>query len=320
MRKTLARLLFATAAAWLLTPAHAEYPDKPVTIVVPYGPGGGTDLLARVLAEQLSARLGQSFIVENAPGAGGTIGTRRVMNAKADGYTLLLGSGSELELMQITDPDAKLGQWTALAPVGLIGTQPMVLVGRSSLPAKNTDELVALLRANPGKFSYASAGVGTQLHILGELLKMSARLDVTHVPYKGAGPILSDLEGDHVDLAVMVLPSVLSQIRSGKIIAFGVSDTRRSPAAPEIPTLNESKAFANVDMKIWYGLFGPAGLPQSVADRLDAAMREALKQPAIRQKLLDMAITEAADPSAAQLLEVKQSGLDKIRTVFKAIK
>jgi tripartite-type tricarboxylate transporter receptor subunit TctC len=320
MRKTLARLLFATAAALLLTPAHADYPDKPVTIVVPYGPGGGTDLLARVLAEQLSARLGQSFIVENAPGAGGTIGTRRVMSSRADGYTLLLGSGSELELMQITDPDAKLGQWTALAPVGLIGTQPMVLVGRSSLPAKNTDELVALLRANPGKFSYASAGVGTQLHILGELLKMSARLDVPHVPYKGAGQILGDLEGDHVDLAVMVLPSVLSQIRSGKIIAFGVSDTRRSPAAPEIPTLDESKAFGNVDMKIWYGLFGPAGLPQPVADRLDAALREALKQPAIRQKLLDMAITEAADPSAAQLLEVKRSGLDKIRTVFKAIK
>jgi tripartite-type tricarboxylate transporter receptor subunit TctC len=320
MWKQLNRILVAALAALTLGLAHADYPERPVSIVVPYGPGGGTDLLARLLANEMSTQLGQKFIVENVPGAGGVVGTRRVMEAKADGYTLLMGSGSELELMQITDPQAKLERWTPLAPVGLIGTQPMVLVGRSTLPAKTTDALIAALRAEPGKYSYASAGVGTQLHILGELIKSSARVDIRHVPYKAAGQILTDVVGGHVDLAVMVLPSVLPQMRSGQLIAYGISDTQRSPAAPQIPTLDESASLKNIDMKIWYGLFSPAGVPAPIAEKINGAMRAALKQPAVQAKMLDMAVSAAPDPSAAKLMAIKQDGLAKIRTVFEAIK
>ncbi|VTU32094.1 Argininosuccinate lyase [Variovorax sp. SRS16] len=320
MWKQLNRILVAAAAVLTLGLAHADYPERPVTIVVPYGPGGGTDLLARLLAAEMSTQLGQKFIVENVPGAGGVVGTRKVMESKADGYMLLLGSGSELELMQITDPQAKLERWTPLAPVGLIGTQPMILVGRSTMPARSTDALIAAMRADPGKYSYASAGVGTQLNILGELIKSSARVDMRHVPYKAAGQILTDVVGGHVDLAVMVLPSVLPQIRSGQVIAYGISDTQRSPAAPEIPTLDESTTLHDIDMKIWYGLFSPAGVPAPIADKINGAMRAALKQPAVKTKLLDMAVTAAPDPSAARLMAIKQDGLAKIKTVFEAIK
>jgi tripartite-type tricarboxylate transporter receptor subunit TctC len=320
MYKQLNRILVAAAALLTLGLAHAAYPERPVSIVVPYGAGGGTDLLARLLASEMGTQLGQKFIVENVPGAGGVVGTRRVMEAKADGYTLLLGSGSELELMQITDPQARLERWTPLAPVGLIGTQPMILVGRNTLPAKTTDALIAALRAEPGKYNYASAGVGTQLHILGELIKSSAKVDMRHVPYKAAGQILTDVVGGHVDLAVMVLPSVMPQVRNGQLIAYGISDTQRSPAAPEIPTLDESASLRNIDMKIWYGLFSPAGVPAPIVQKINAAMRAALKQPAVQAKLLDMAVTAAPDPSAARLMAIKRDGLAKIKTVFQAIK
>jgi tripartite-type tricarboxylate transporter receptor subunit TctC len=293
-----------------------QFPQRMISLVVPYGAGGGTDLLARVLAEELTTRLGQKVLVENIPGAGGMVGTQKAMSSPADGYTLLLGSGSELELAQITDPGAKLGRWTPPAPVGLIGTQPMVLVGRPDLPANNIEELVRLAKSRPGKLSYASAGVGTQLHLLGELLNASAGIDLVHVPYRAAGQIAADVIGGHVDLAVMVLPTTLAHLRTGKLKAFGVSDARRSPSAPDIPALAEFPPFREVDMKIWYGVFAPQGVPAPVLGRLTKELGAAVRAPSVQAKLMEMAVSTPEDTSAQSLEAVKSAGLARMKSVF----
>ncbi|HVZ42638.1 MAG TPA: tripartite tricarboxylate transporter substrate binding protein [Ramlibacter sp.] len=315
------RTMLAGLGACLLPMAtHAQdaYPHRLVNVIVPYGAGGGTDILARVIADELTTRMGQKFLVENVAGAGGVIGTQKVMSSPADGYQLLVGSGSELELMQITDPTVQLGNWKPLAPVALVGTQPMVLVGRTSLPFSTADELVAYAKSHPGALSYASAGVGTQLHLLGELLKASAGIDMTHVPYKAAGQIATDVVGGHTDLAVMVLPSALPHIRSGKMKVFGVSETRRSPAAPDITTLAESAPFKGVDMAIWYGVFAPGGTPAAIVDRLGKEIGAAAHAPAVQAKLIPLAVAVADDNSAANLERMKREGLAKLRRLYEA--
>jgi tripartite-type tricarboxylate transporter receptor subunit TctC len=316
-RALLAALAAAGLAPWT---AHAQetYPQRMVSVVVPYGAGGGTDILARVIADELTTRMGQKFLVENVAGAGGVIGTQKVMSSPADGYRLLVGSGSELELMQITDPGAQLGHWSPLAPVALVGTQPMVLVGKPSLPASDASELVAYAKAHPGALSYASAGVGTQLHLLGELLKSTAGIQMTHVPYKAAGQIATDVVGGHMDLAVMVLPSALPHIRSGKMKVFGVSENRRSPAAPDIPALSEFAPFKGVDMKIWYGVFAPHGTPATIVDRLAREIAAAAHASAVQGKLVALAVAVDDDNSAAHLERVKREGLARIKTLFEA--
>ncbi len=311
-------VLAATAAAMSAGVCAQEYPlAKPVTVVVPYGAGGGTDALARLVAKELGERMKQSFVVENVAGAGGVIGTQKVMNAPADGYTLLVGSGSELEITRLTDPaSAPAGKWTPLAALGLIGTQPMVLVGKTALPFNTTDQLIDHLRKQPGSLSYASAGVGTQLHLLGELTKQVGKFDMVHVPYKSGAQIATDLVGGHVDLAVMVLPTVVAQIKAGKVKAFGISDTARSAAAPELPTLNESRYLQDVDMKIWYGLFAPAGTPPAVGQAIARQLVAVLQAPDVKAKLADLAITPAADTSPSALAALKQSQLARIGKVI----
>ncbi|MCJ0764229.1 Bug family tripartite tricarboxylate transporter substrate binding protein [Variovorax terrae] len=322
MKRIFLKAVLAAAAAGLSVCALAQdYPlAKPVTVIVPYGAGGGTDALARLVAKELGARMNQSFVVENVAGAGGVIGTQKAMAAPADGYTLLVGSGSELEITRLTDPAAVPGRWTPLAALGLIGTQPMVLVGKAALPFNTTDQLIEHLRQHPGSLSYASAGVGTQLHLLGELTQQVGAFGMVHVPYKSGAQIATDLVGGHVDLAVMVLPTVLAQIKAGKVKAFGVSDNVRSAAAPEVPTLNESRYLDDVDMKVWYGLFAPAGTPPAVGQAIARQMVAVLQAPEVKAKLADLAITPAADTSPAALAALKQSQLARIGKVIEATK
>ena len=289
LTRTLASLIAATCLAG--TAIADTYPSKPITLIVGYTPGGSVDLVARTVAEELGKRLGQPVVVENAAGAAGTIGAAKAVRAAPDGYTLLLGSGSEISIARLTSPSVKYDGQKDLQPVTLVGTQAMVLVGANNVGAKNTDELLAYAHANPDKLSFASSGVGTPLHLTGELVKQQARISMEHVPYKGAGPMLTDLLGGQIPLAVLVLSSALPHIKTGKIKVFGVTEARRAATLPDVPTLAESKALNGVDMGVWFGVFAPARTPDAITARLDKEMAEVLKQPSVRNKLSESGVT-----------------------------
>jgi tripartite-type tricarboxylate transporter receptor subunit TctC len=256
------------------------------------------DFVARTIAPELGRRMGQPIVIDNAAGASGTIGTQKVVNATADGYTLLLGSGSEISIARLTNAAVRYDGVRDLSPLVLIGTQPMVLVGKADIVAKTTDELVAAAKASPGKLSFASAGTGTPLHLAGELINQQGRIQILHVPYKGAAPMVNDILGGQIDLAVLVLSSAMPHIKAGKVRAFGVTEAKRSKAAPDIPALAETKALEGVDMGVWFGLFAPAKLPSAVADRLQKELLATLAEPSIRTKLTDAGVDVIAAPAA----------------------
>lgn len=266
------------------------WPAKPISLVVGYTAGGSVDLVARTIAPELGKRLGQSVVVDNLGGAGGTIGAAKVVKAEADGYTLLMGSGSEVSIARLTNPAVRYDGEKDLAPVTFVGTQPMVLVGKAALAANNADELIALARAQPGKLSYASSGVGTPLNLAGELIKQQGKVSITHVPYKGAPAMATDLLGGQIDLAVMVLSSALPHIQAGKVKAYGVTETRRAAVAPNVPALAESAALKGVDMSVWFGLMAPANTPKAVVERLNTEMQAVLAMPEVRRKLAEAGV------------------------------
>jgi tripartite-type tricarboxylate transporter receptor subunit TctC len=284
------RIFSASVAALGMTIAHAQYPTKPVTIVVGYPAGGSVDLAARTLAAGLAKGLGQPVIVENVGGAGGTIGAQKAVTAAADGYTLLLGTNSEIAIARLTNSAIKYDGLKDLAPIGLIGTQPMLLVARSGLGAKSTDELLAMAKKAPGKLTYASSGVGTPLHLAGEMVNQIGGVSLLHVPYKGAAQMTTDILGGNVDLAMFVLSSALTHVKSGKLVPLGVTESKRSPSAPEIPTLNESKALEGLDMGIFFGLFAPAKTDRAIIERLEKEMIAALSEPELAKKLTDAGV------------------------------
>jgi len=295
MKKPLLRVSATLVLALLSSMALADtYPSKPITVIVGYSPGGSNDLIARTVSEELSKRLGQPVLVENAAGAAGTIGAAKTVRAPADGYTLLLGSGSEISIAKFTTPSIKYDGQKDLAPITMVGTQPMVLVGANNLAPKNTAELLTYARANPDKLSFASSGVGTPLHLTGELIKQKAKISMEHVPYKGAGPMLTDLLGGQIPLAVTVLSSSLQHIKAGKIKVYGVTETRRAAVLPDVPALAETKDLAGLDMSIWWGFFAPVKTPDEIVQRLNKELTEALKSPAVVQKLTESGVVLSA--------------------------
>lgn len=318
--RSIVRTAAAAAACFglLLGSVQAEtYPSRTVTLIVSYPPGGSVDLIARVLAPELSKRLGQPVVVENYGGGGGTIGAAKAVKASPDGYTLLVGSGSEISIAKLTNPSVRYDGQRDLAPISLLGTQPMVLVAHPSVQAKNADEFVALAKAKPGRFNYASSGVGTPLHLAGEYISTQGNIELTHVPYKGAGPMIIDLAGGQIELGVMVLSSALPYVKSGKLKAFGTTEAARSPAAQDIPSLNESKAFKGVDMGVWFGLFAPAKTPTPIVTRLHKELIEALSDPAVKAKLMESGVRPVgSDP--AQLAEFIKGETEKYRRIVAA--
>ena len=295
MKTPLLRVSATLVLALLSSMALADsYPSKPITVIVGYSPGGSNDLIARTVSEELSKRLGQPVLVENAAGAAGTIGAAKTVRAPADGYTLLLGSGSEISIAKFTTPSIKYDGQKDLAPITMVGTQPMVLVGANNLAPKNTAELLTYARANPDKLSFASSGVGTPLHLTGELIKQKAKISMEHVPYKGAGPMLTDLLGGQIPLAVTVLSSSLQHIKAGKIKVYGVSETRRAAVLPDVPALAETKGLEGLDMSIWWGFFAPVKTPDEIVQRLNKELTEALKSPAVTQKLTESGVVLSA--------------------------
>jgi len=270
------------SAALLLgaaTAALAEYPEKPITVVVPFAAGGPTDKVARDLGDVLRKQLGQTIIIENVGGAGGTLGAAKVAKAAPDGYTVLLhhiGMATSPALYRKLPYDT-LGDFEYL---GMINEVPMTLVGRSTLPAGNMPELLKWIDANKGKINLANAGLGAASHLCGLLFQQAVKVDMTTVPYKGTAPAMTDLLGGQVDLMCDQTTNTTSQIESGKVKAFGVTTSKRlhTPALAKLPTLDES-GLKGFSVAIWHGLYAPKGTPKAVQDRFNAAVRAALKDP-----------------------------------------
>jgi len=284
-RRHATALLACGLALLTAGPAQAQdYPAKPITLVVGYPPGGSTDLMGRLVGAELSTRLGQPVVIENLGGAGGTIGAQKVASAAPDGYTLLVGANNELAIAKLVTKTVKYDP-ASFTPIGLIGSQPMVLVAATSTGVKNASDFTQLVKKNPGKFSYGSSGVGTALHLAGEMVKEQAGLFMTHIPYRGVAPLTNDLVGNNLEFGVFVLSSGLPHIKTGKVIALGTTEAKRSPATPDIPALAESPQFKNVDIGVWFALMAPANLPKPVHDKLRKALTDALQSPEFRKKL-----------------------------------
>lgn len=274
--------------------AMAAFPDKPIALVVPFAPGGSSDIIGRSLGQHLSGRLGQPVVIENVGGAGGTIGTAKVVRAKPDGYTVLLGSGSEILINKIINPKTPYDATKDLVPLAFVGTGSMVLVAKAALPASTLADVLKLARARPDTLTYGSAGNGTPMHVAGELLKIRGNVSMAHVPYKGAAPALADLIGGQIDLAVSTLSAALPYIRSGKIKAIAVTTGKRTELAPEIPAIADTQGFEGFDLGVWFGLFAPAGTPSEATLKLSADAQAALQDPALRKRLAEVGITPSS--------------------------
>ena len=286
-RAAIASALVAAFAASTALPALAadDYPSKPITIVVGYPPGGSTDLVGRLVGTELGNRLKQTVVIENLGGAGGAIGAQKVSKAPADGYTLLVAANNEMAIAPLINKAIKYNVFKDFAPIGLVATQPMVLVASNSTGVKTAGDFVKLVSANPGKYSYGSSGVGTALHLAGEMIKENGKLEMTHVPYKGVAPLTNDLVGNNLEFGMFVLSSGLPHIKAGKVVALGTTEAKRSAVTPDIPALAESPQFKNVDINSWFALMGPANLPAPVAAKIKAALNDTLQSPEFRSKM-----------------------------------
>lgn len=286
------RTLFATAIAALAValapagPAAAQdFPTRPVTLVIPFAAGGSTDLVGRLIAERMAAELGQPVVVENKGGAGGNLGAAQVAKASPDGYTILMGTVATHALNPALYKKMPYDPVTSFAPVSLLVVVPNVLVVNPNFPAKTTEELIALLKKDPGKYSYASSGNGTPLHLSGELFKSMADVDMQHIPYQGAGPALVDVLSGQVPIMFDNLPSSTSHIKSGKLRALGVTTAKRAPSFPDVPAIAE--AVPGYETYTWNAVFAPAGTPPEVVAKLNAAANKALADPKVQARLAD---------------------------------
>jgi tripartite-type tricarboxylate transporter receptor subunit TctC len=286
--RRLSSVIALTVSALLLAPSAfgQTYPARPITLIVPYAPGGSVDAVARVIAPRLGERLGQNIVVENVAGAGGVTGTQRAARAEPDGYTLLFSVESTMAIAKLVQPSVvQYDSQKDFQPITMIGKSPLVLVGKNSLPAKNLAELMALLRANSAKFSYATSGVGTSLHVAGEMINIEGNVRMQHVPYRVGAQIVTDMMGNHVDLAVLPLVMALPAHRAGNVRIFAITEPARSPLAPDLPSIAEQPELKNVNITVWFGLFAPAKVPAAIADRLQQAVAAVIKEPDTRTKL-----------------------------------
>lgn len=287
MNKPLLSLVVA-AALPLSSWAQSAWPDKPVTVVVPFGAGGGVDAAARIVMPKLAERLGQQVIIENVPGASGTIGTQRVAKAKPDGSTLLFAVASPINVAPLVAPSTvRYDALKDLVPIAPVAVSPFVLVGKPGLPAANTAELLALARRQPGKLTYGTDGFGTSLHVTAALITATAGVDILHVPYKSGPQVLTDVAGGQVDLAVLPVALVQGMAKEGKVKAFGVTSKKPTEALPGVPSLSDTPALATLDVESWMGLLGPAGLDPAIVARLNKEVATVLTDPAVQKQLAD---------------------------------
>jgi tripartite-type tricarboxylate transporter receptor subunit TctC len=281
------RILALLAAAALANPWAVQaqgYPEHPIRFVVPYPPGGGTDVIARIVQGRLQAALGQNIVIDNKGGAGGSVGTDIVAKAAPDGYTVLFTLNSHTVNPAIY---AKLPFDTLkdFEPVGTVASLPQILVANPQFPANSVAELIALAKARPGTLAYASVGVGSPGHLAGELFKLRTGTQMTHVPYRGGGPAVTDVMGGQVPLLWVSIPAAAQFVKTGKLKALGVSTLKRSAAFPDVPTIQEG-GVPDFEVDSWYAMFVPAKTPKAVIDKLNRALNTTLQDPEIREKLL----------------------------------
>lgn len=290
-RTALVSTFFATLLVALAPIAGAQsYPTRPIRLVSPFPPGGGSDINARLLAEPLGAALGQTVVVDNRPGAGGRLGLDLVAKATPDGYTLVLG-GIGMAIQRAIYRSLPYDTLRDFIPISLLAEQPNIMVAHPSVAAKSFQEFIALARSQPGKLSYGSAGVGTGTHLAMEMLLMSQKVELLHVPYKGTGPALTALLSNEISVYLSTFASALPHVKADRLRAFAVTTAKRASTLPQVPTIAES-GVPGYEYSTWYGLLAPAGVPRTIIDQLNKATVAALKTPEIQQRY----VTQGLDP------------------------
>lgn len=284
--KLITRLSFGLvfAATAVVAAAQQPYPNKPIRLIVPFPPGGGPDILARVIATKLQTTNGWSVVVENRPGAGGNIGVDLVAKSAPDGYNVVIGQTSNLAVNPTLYPKLPYNPLTDLAPVATVATAPLVLVVTANSPFKTLQEIVAAGKAKPGTISYGSPGNGTVAHLSAEVLQRTAGMKLQHIPYKGANQALTDLIGGQIDLYMSSIPTALGQIKTGKLRPIAVTSSKRVGDLPSVPTVSES-GYKGFEAVTWFGLLVPAGTPAPIIQKLNAATNVALKSADVREKI-----------------------------------
>ena len=311
-------LWVVVVAAFALGPQAGSaqtYPSKPIKFIVPYPPGGGTDVVARILSEPLAAELGQPIIIDNRGGAAGNVGTDLVAKAPADGYTILFTLSSHTINPKLYDK-LPFDVEKDFVPISLAALIPQILVVHPSVPVSNVKELIALAKAQPGKLNYASVGTGSPGHIAGELFKLRTGVEIVHIPYKGGGPAVTDTIGGQVQLLFVSMPAAWQFVKAGRLKAIAVTSARRSATAPEVPTFVES-GVPDFVVDSWYGALAPAKVPPAVVARLNAAFVKVLDMPQVKEKLMAQG-AEAAASTPAEFDRVIKDELAKWEYVIRA--
>ena len=315
-RRTLSVLLVA-AAAWLWpAAAAAKYPERPVNLIVAFTPGGPSDVLARILGKRLEQLLGQPFVIENRPGAGGNIAAELAARAAPDGYTLLMGNNSILATNASLYKTIRYDAEKDFAPISLIGSQANILVVNPALPARTMAELIALAKAKPGRLDFASSGYGAAAHLSGELFKAQAHIDIVHVAYKGAAPALQDVIAGHVQMMFATAASVVGHIKDGLVRPLAVTTAARTAVLPDIPTVAEL-GLPGFEATTWHGLVAPAATPNAIIETLHRATVTALNDPAVRKALGDLGV-DIAGSSPAEFSATIRAEIPKWRAVVQA--
>jgi len=320
MKRRMSRVALLVAAVVLAAamPALAQdYPNRPIRFIVPYPPGGGTDVVARIMSDALAADLGQPIIIDNRGGAAGNVGTDIAAKAPADGYNILFTLSSHTINPKLYDK-LPFDVERDFVPISLAALIPQILVVHPSVPANNVQELIALAKANPGKLNYASVGTGSPGHIAGELFKIKTGVDIVHIPYKGGGPAVVDTIGGQVQLLFVSMPAAWQHVKAGKLKAIAVASAKRSVAAPDLPTIAES-GVPDYAVESWYGALAPAKTPPAAVARLNAAFAKVLGNPQIKEKLLAQG-AEAAPSTQAEMDRVIKEELEKWDLVIKTAK
>jgi len=290
----LSRILAACSLVIASALAHAQpWPARPVKMIVPFPAGGPTDVMTRVVCDKLAQALGQPVVVENKPGAGGSIGTDIAAHSAADGYTLLAASSGPMSIMPSLQkiPYDPLKDFVLL---GLISRNPYALVVNPSFPAANVKEFIALLKANPDKYTFASSGTGATAHLFGEYFNTAAQVKARHVPYKGSAPALADLIGGQIDYTIETVASVVGHVKAGRLKTFGTSFARRTTGMPDVPTLAEAAELPNYDIGAWIGYTAPPGTPREILTRLSAEIQKAVQAPELKEKYLSLGLEPVA--------------------------
>jgi tripartite-type tricarboxylate transporter receptor subunit TctC len=309
--RLLAAVAFVVASA--ITALAADYPARPVTLVVPYPPGGGVDAMARIIAQKLGETFNQTFIVDNRGGAGGTIGTRLVAHAKPDGYTLLLGHTGTVSINPSLYAQLGMDPRKDFAPIGLIASMPVALLAHPSFPAKTVANVIALAKKEPGKLNVGTSAVGTGGYMCAELFKAEAGVDVAIIPYKGTAPVMTDLLGGHVPVAFGVLPPALGNLQVGQLRAIAVTSKKRFSLLPDVPTFDES-GMPGFEAVLHYGLLAPAGTPPEIVEKLAAELRKLANDPEVQKRIH----FEGGDPLTSTPAEYGED-IDREETKWRAL-